>query len=138
MSSHEQDGAVSGMARASDASESQSSRSIFARYAAQRPGLLLAFLVIGFIVGITYRYIMDPPAEGDLANYLRSGLHGVGIALAVWAVQTGFASKARSTFGAALKRLPVAGEVLIRSLVMTLALVIVGVSLQFVLYAGPF
>lgn len=124
MSSHEQDGA-------------RSSRSNFARYAAQHTGLLVAFLMIGFIIGITYRYFINPPAEGDLANYLRSGLHGVGIALAVWAVQTGFASKARSTFGAALKRLPVAGEVLIRSLVMTVALVIVGVSLHFVLYAEP-
>jgi class 3 adenylate cyclase len=138
MSSHEQDVAVSGKAGGLDAPEARSSRSNFARYAAQRTGLLVAFLMIGFIIGITYRYFMNPPAEGDLANYLRSGLHGVGIALAVWAVQTGFASKARSTFGAALKRLPVAGEVLIRSLVMTVALVIVGVSLQFVLYAEPF
>jgi hypothetical protein len=53
-------------------------------------------------------------------------------------VRTGFASTARSTFGAALRRLPLAGEVLIRSLVMTATLVIVGVLLQFVLHDEPF
>jgi len=53
------------------------------------------FLISGFIVGIAYRLLMDPVPERDLANYLRSGLHGVGLALALWAVHTGFASTAR-------------------------------------------
>lgn len=138
MSSHEQDGAVSGAAAGLGAPGYRSGRSIFVRYAARRPGLLVAFLVIGFIVGIAYRLLMDPSAERDLANYFRSGFHGVGLALAIWVVRTGFASTGRSTFGAALRRLPVVAEVLIRSLVMTAALVVVGVSLQFVLYAEPF
>jgi hypothetical protein len=43
------------------------------------------------MVGIAYRLLIDPAAERDLANYLRSGLRGVGIALAGWVVQTGFA-----------------------------------------------
>jgi class 3 adenylate cyclase len=90
------------------------------------------------IFGITYRFLFNPVAERDLANFVRSGLHGVGMALAVWAVQTGFASTARSSFGAALRRLPILAEVIFRSLVMTAALVIVGVSLQFALYAEPF
>jgi hypothetical protein len=63
MSSHERDGAVSGAARGFGRS-----RSIFVRYAARRPGLLVAFLVIGFIVGIAYHLLMDPSAERDLAN----------------------------------------------------------------------
>jgi hypothetical protein len=62
-------------------------------------------------------------------------VHGVGIAFAPWAVQTWFAATARSPFGAALRRLPVAGELLIRSAVMTAALVIADVLLQFVIYA---
>jgi class 3 adenylate cyclase len=111
-------------------------RSIFLRRAAQHRGILAAFLISGFL-GIAYRHLFNPVAERDLGNYLRSGLHGVGIALAVWAMQTGFASTARSPFGAALRRLPVAGEVLIRSLMMTAVLVVTGVSLQFVLYAEP-
>lgn len=138
MSSHEQDGTVSDAAAGLGAPGYWSGRSIFVRYAARRPGLLVAFLVIGFIVGIVYRLVMDPSAERDLANYLRSGMHGVGLALVIWAVRIGFASTARSSFGAALRRLPLAGEVLIRSLVMTTTLVIVGVSLQFVLYTEPY
>jgi class 3 adenylate cyclase len=135
MRSRKQDSAVS--APAAGAGDYRFGRSIFRRYAARRPGLLAVLLISGFVVGIAYRLLMDPGAERSPANYLRSGLHGVGIALAAWAVQTGFASTARSSLGAALRRLPVAGEVLIRSLVMTAALVVVGVSLQFVLYAEP-
>ncbi len=112
-------------------------RSIFVRYAARQRGLLPAALAGGFIAGIIYRFLMDPAAEQDPLNYLRSALHGVGIGLTAWAVQIGFAATARSSFGAALRRLPVAGEVLIRSIVMTSALVSAGVSLQFVIYAEP-
>jgi class 3 adenylate cyclase len=112
-------------------------RSIFVRSAARRPTLLAASLISGFIFGIAYRHLMDPAAERDIANYLRSGVHGVGIAFAAWAVQTWFAATARSPFGAALRRLPVAGEVVIRSAVMTAALVIAGVLLQFAIYAEP-
>jgi hypothetical protein len=79
---------------------------------------------------------MDPAAERIWRTVFAAGARGRPCAL-LWAVQTGFASTARSSIGAALRRLPVAGEVLIRSLVMTAALVIVGVSLQFVLYAEP-
>jgi hypothetical protein len=45
---------------------------------------------------------------------------------------------ARSSFGAALGRLPVAGEVVVRALVMTAALTTAAISLQLVLYAEPF
>jgi ABC-type uncharacterized transport system permease subunit len=132
MSSQLQDGATSGLGAAGY----RSRRSIFTRQLRNRPGLPLA-LATGFVCGIIYRLLFDSAAERDLANYLRSGLHGVGIAFAAWVVQTGFASTARSPLGAALRRLPVAGEVVIRSLVITAALVIVGVSLQLVIYAEP-
>jgi class 3 adenylate cyclase len=126
MFSHKQDSAGSG-----------SGRSIFVRYVAQRLGLLAASLITGFIVGIAYRSLIDDAATRDLANYVRSGLHGVGIALTAGTVQTAFASNARSSLGSALRRLPVSGEVVVRSLVMTAALIIVGVSLELVLYAEP-
>jgi len=84
MFSHKQDSAGSG-----------SGRSIFVRYVAQRLGLLAASLFTGFIVGIAYRSLIDDPSERDLANYVRSGMHGVGIALAGGTVQAGFASTAR-------------------------------------------
>src|SRR5215469_5753280 len=98
MSSHEEDGSVSSF----DAPEWPSSHATFMRYAARRRGGLAAVLIIGFTAGIAYRLLMDPAGERDLANYLRSGLHGAGLGLAVWAVQTAFAASARSSFGAAL------------------------------------
>jgi hypothetical protein len=132
MSSQLQNGTISGLGAAGY----RSRRSIFMRRLRGRPGLLAA-LAMGFICGVIYRLLFDSAAEGDLANYLRSALHGVGIAFAAWGVQTGFASTTRSPFGTALRRLPVAGEVVIRSLVMTAALVTVGISLQLVIYAEP-
>ena len=113
------------------------SRSNFARHAAQRPGLLAATLIAGFVVGIAYRVLVDSTDTQDLTNYLRSGLHGVGFAFTGWVVDMAFASNAQSSLGSMLRRLPVSGEVLVRSLVMTVALIIVGTALQLVLYAEP-
>jgi adenylate cyclase len=111
--------------------------STFLRYATQRLRLFAAFSIIGLLVGVAYRYFIDDPATRDFANYIRSGLHGVGIALTAWTVQAGFASRGRSRFGLALRRLPVLSEVAIRSLVMTVAIIIAGVVLQLILYAEP-
>jgi class 3 adenylate cyclase len=107
-------------------------RSLFLRRTAQRSGYFTAYLVVGFVIGLGYRFLIDEAAERDLANYLRSGLHGVGLSLTVWAVQTAFGP--RFPLGAALRRLPLAADVMLRALVMTAALTIVGVSLQLVLY----
>lgn len=112
-------------------------RSTFLRYATRRRGLLVASLIVGFIVGLAYRAFLDEPDSRSVANFLRSGFHGVCIAWAGWAVQTGFASGDRSRLGAALRRLPLAGELVIRALVMTAAIVVVGVALEVALYADP-
>ena len=69
---------------------------------------------IGFAVGIGYRFFIDNAGERELANYLRSGLHGVGIALAGWAVQNTVGPNARSSLGAALRRLPLLRELVVR------------------------
>ena len=58
--------------------------------------------------------------------------------MAVLAVQVGFASGARSRLGSALRRLPLAAEVVVRALVMATVLVVVGLTLQFLLYWGPY
>jgi adenylate cyclase len=97
------------------------------------PGSVI--LIIGFIVGMGYRLFIDNAAEQDFENFVRSGLHGSGIAFVGWIVQETFAAKAHSSIGAALRRLPLLAELLVRSLVMTAAIVIVGISLQTVLYA---
>ena len=107
-------------------------RTDFLRAVAQRSAFLAASLLGGFLVGLGYRFLLDEPSERVVANYLRSGLHGAGLGLTVWAVQTAYG--ARFPVGAALRRLPLAADVILRTLVMTAALTIVGVSLQFVLY----
>ena len=101
----------------------------------QRFGPASAILVVGFIVGVGLRFSIDDAAERDLANYVRSGLHGSGVAFAAWIVQGFFAAKAHSPIGAALRRIPLLAEVLVRSLVMAFVIVIVGLALQIALYA---
>ena len=104
----------------------------------QRFGAASVILVLGFIVGVGLRFYLDDAAERDLANFVRSGLHGSGIAVAAWIVQGSFAAKVHSSLGAALRRMPLLAEVLVRSLAMTVVIVIVGLSLQVALYAEPF
>ncbi len=41
--------------------------------------------VFGMLFGMTVRYLVDSPLEATVANYLRSGFHGMGVALAGWA-----------------------------------------------------
>ncbi len=113
-------------------------RSIFVQQAVQRSGLLVAFLIAGFGVGIAYRVLFNAPAEATLANFARSGIHGAGVGLTVWLIQVGFVSIARSRAGAALRRLPLAAEVLAKSLIMTAALLAVGLALQALLYEEPY
>ena len=109
-------------------------RSGFLRYATRRGGLLIASLLTGLVVGVAYRGLIDDPDSRNLANYLRSGFDGFCIAWVGWAVQTGFASGDRSRLGAALRRLPLAGELVIRALVLTAGIVIVSVTLEGILY----
>ena len=71
--------------------ERGSGPSPFLRYAPRHLGLLTAFLITGFVVGLSYRGFIDETASRSVANYVRSGLHGTGIALTAWAVQAGFA-----------------------------------------------
>jgi hypothetical protein len=97
-----------------DADEDATGRTRFLRYATRRRGFLVASLLVGFVVGVAYRGLVDAPETRSFGNHLRSGFDGLCIAWAAWAVQTGFASGARSRLGAALRRLPLAGELVIR------------------------
>ena len=108
------------------------SRSIFARYATRRPSVLIVCVVGGFLLGLGYRLAFNPEVERTLPYFLRSGLHGVGLGLTVWTVQTG--TGVGSPLGGALRRLPLVAEVVVRAIVMTAALIIVGVALQILLY----
>ena len=44
-------------------------------------------MIIGFLLGIWARFLIDDPASRDVANYVRSGLHGSGVAFTEWGVQ---------------------------------------------------
>jgi class 3 adenylate cyclase len=137
MFSGEQDGAGAKRTSLFGGREARARYAIFARHALQRPGILATSLVTGLLVGLAYRYLTYDGTPGTFANYARSGTHGVGFALTIRVVQTAFASNARSSLGSSLRRLPLWGELLVRSLVMTVALIVIGVSLQLVLYAEP-
>jgi adenylate cyclase len=101
----------------------------------QRFGTIFAILLFGFVVGMIVRFLLDNVEERDVANYVRSGLHGAGIALAAWFVQEYFLAQAHTPAGAVLRRMPVSAEVLLRSLAMTVVILIVGTALQAALYA---
>src|SRR6202034_2369266 len=84
--------------------------------------------------GLAFRAIFDEPASRTIPNYLRSAVYGVGVGWALWGVYTGFASGARSRLGAALRRLPLAGEVVVRAIVTTVVLIVVGIALELLLF----
>jgi len=108
------------------------------RRAAQQRGWVIASALGGFAAGLAYRGILEQSGDRSLGMFLRSGFHGVGIGLTVWTVQNVFASFAQSRFGSAVRRLPVAVEVVLRAIVMTAALIVVVVALQAVLYVDPY
>jgi adenylate cyclase len=91
--------------------------------------IVMAVLGLGF--GALYRYLFDPPDEADLANYLRSSVHGACVTLAAWAVQLYFTSRG----SAWVRRWPLVVELMIRSVAMALAVASVTVALEAILYS---
>ena len=45
---------------------------------------LIVVAVAGFAMGAVYRYLWDDPNEASVANYLRSGVHGMLVAASGW------------------------------------------------------
>ena len=82
MGSHDDDSASA----FAGAEERKVGRSIFLRRAARETGFIAASLLVGFAVGVAYRFLFDPTGERTLPNFLRSGLQGAGVALTVWTV----------------------------------------------------
>jgi adenylate cyclase len=85
---------------------------------------------IGLLAGGIYRYFVDDPAEATLANYLRSGLHGVGLALSGWTVHLYFTSRSSEW----VTKWPLVVELLIKSVVMAVVVAVVAMALQAALY----
>jgi class 3 adenylate cyclase len=100
-------------------------------------GFLAGVLVAAAVLGVFYRYLLDPPATRTLANFTRSALHAIGLACSGWALYLIFDGLPRSRLERALRRLPLSAEFAVKALVMTAVLTIVGAGLQFVLYPAP-
>jgi class 3 adenylate cyclase len=84
----------------------------------------------GFLVGCVYRYLADNADEASLGFYLRSCIHGMGLALSGWAVHLYFTSRSSEW----LRRWPFVVEIVVQSVVMAIVVATVAVALQFALY----
>ena len=129
--------ALSSVEALASAGERDLDHSNLLRQAGRHPGLLTASTLAGFAVGAAYHLLFDPAVERDLVDCLRSGLVGAGVAVAILAVQMGFASGARSRLGSALRQLPLPGELVVRAVVMAAAVIAVSLAMQFLLYWQP-
>jgi adenylate cyclase len=87
---------------------------------------------IGLLVGGIYRYFADDPGEATLANYIRSCLHGMGLALAGWAVHLYFTLRSSGW----VTRWPLIVELLVKSVVMAVVVAAVAMGLQAALYSS--
>jgi class 3 adenylate cyclase len=92
------------------------------------PSIVIA--LAGTFVGFMYRYFADDPAEATLRNYVRSGVHAMGIALSGWAVHLYFTSRGSEW----IRRRPLWFELAVRSMLMALVIATVVLALQVALY----
>jgi len=95
---------------------------------AMTPWIVLA--VFGLVAGGAYRYFADDASEATLANYLRSGLHGMGLTLSAWAVHLYFTSRSSEW----VRRWPLVIEIVVQSAVMAIVVATVAIGLEVVLY----
>ena len=86
---------------------------------------------LGLLFGALFRYAINPVDEANLANYLRSSMHGACVTLAGWAVHLYFTSHG----SAWMRRWPLAVELIARSLIMALVVAAVAAALEVILYA---
>jgi len=86
--------------------------------------------VVGLLAGVAYRYFADNSAEATLANYLRSGFHGMGLALSGWAVHLYFTSRSSEW----VRRWPLVVEIVVQSVAMATVVATVAMGLQAALY----
>ena len=85
---------------------------------------------IGMLFGMALRHLLDDPLEATVANYLRSGFHGIGVALAGWATHLYFASR-RSDW---ISRWPLLVDLAVRSAAMAVVVAVAVLALEPLLY----
>lgn len=93
------------------------------------PTIVLA--VGGLLGGMAYRYFADLSIEASVPNYLRSGLHGMGVTLAGWGVHLYFTSR-RSEW---VSRWPLLTDLAVRSAAMAIVVAVAALGLQAALYS---
>jgi class 3 adenylate cyclase len=94
---------------------------------------LIGAAVAGIAFGMIYRGFMDAPGEASLANYLRSGVHGMLVAVVGW--ETNLYLNSRGS--AWLRQWPLLAEIAMRAVAMAITIAAVIVGLQLVLYDRP-
>src|SRR4029450_1890066 len=78
---------------------------------------LIVVAVVGATAAVAWRYLWDDPSEASVANYLRSGVHGLAVAIAGWGCHLYFSSRASGW----LRRWPLLAEVGARAVAMAIA-----------------
>jgi class 3 adenylate cyclase len=96
--------------------------------ASLRPVIVVA--VTAFAIGVAYRYLWDNPNEASVANYLRSGLHGIGLAASGLGAHLYFNSR----LSGQLRRWPLLVEITLRALAMVIAVSATAAGLEVALY----
>ncbi|WP_407166194.1 adenylate/guanylate cyclase domain-containing protein [Bradyrhizobium sp. ORS 111] len=91
------------------------------------PAVVLA--LFGLLVGGLFRYALDDPNEASVGNYLRSALEGAAITLLIWSAHLYLTSR-----GGLLQRLPLAVELIARSVILAVVVAVAAVVLEIVLY----
>ena len=94
---------------------------------------LIALAAVGIAFGVIYRYFLDDPSEASVANYLRSGAHGMSVAFAAWGVVIYFNLRANRW----LRTWPLLAEIALRALVMAITIAAVIAGLEVVIYGRP-
>ena len=95
---------------------------------------IIIMALVGFVIGMAYRAVFDTHDVPSVAMFVRSGLHGVGITLAIWATHLYFTSRSSVW----LTRWPLALELVFRSVAMATVVATVASFLQLVLYDEAF
>jgi class 3 adenylate cyclase len=90
----------------------------------------IVLAVFGLLAGGAYRYFADDASEATLANYLRSGVHGMGLTLAGWTIHLYFTSRSSEW----VRRWPLVVEIALQSVVMAIVVATVAVILEAALY----
>ncbi len=90
----------------------------------------IVLAVVGLVAGGAYRYFANDPSEATLANYLRSGIDGMGVALAGWTVHLYFTSRSSEW----VRRWPLVVEIVVQSVVMATVMATVAMTLEVALY----